>query len=215
MHKVYDFSRLKELYEDQKLEPKEIAKIIGCKQRNIYTRLHEQGIPLRGVKEGFRKITRAKYLHLLDDIKKMIEDKRTKPEIAESLGISTDTVTSVIRAFDLPRTKSEWTKRERHPNWKGGYKSYHGYIRVRVYDHPYAASDGYIPLHRKLVEDRLGRYLKPDEIVHHIDGDKSNNELSNLMVLSPSDHFVRTKLCKKCPLQKEIKTLKMKYCVTN
>ena len=34
--------------------------------------------------------------------------------------------------------------------------------------------------HRLVMEEHLGRKLKPQEVVHHIDGDKSNNKLSNL-----------------------------------
>ena len=36
--------------------------------------------------------------------------------------------------------------------------------------------------HRKVVEERIGRSLRSDEIVHHIDADKSNNASSNLYV---------------------------------
>ena len=38
------------------------------------------------------------------------------------------------------------------------------------------------------MEKQLGRRLSFNEIVHHIDGDKSNNELSNLEILSRSEH---------------------------
>ena len=37
-------------------------------------------------------------------------------------------------------------------------------------------------LHRKIVEDNIGRELSRDEIVHHIDCDKTNNAIENLHV---------------------------------
>lgn len=44
------------------------------------------------------------------------------------------------------------------------------------------------PEHRYLVEKALGRKLNRDEVVHHIDGDRSNNALENLVVLSRGEH---------------------------
>ena len=47
---------------------------------------------------------------------------------------------------------------------------------------------GYRPEHRVVMENHLGRILRKDEYVHHIDGNSLNNKLSNLMVVSPSEH---------------------------
>lgn len=38
--------------------------------------------------------------------------------------------------------------------------------------------------HRKVAEQILGRKLRPGEVVHHKDGDKHNNDPSNLMIFS-------------------------------
>lgn len=38
--------------------------------------------------------------------------------------------------------------------------------------------------HRAVAEEKLGRPLKPGEVVHHIDGDKHNNTPENLMVFA-------------------------------
>lgn len=42
--------------------------------------------------------------------------------------------------------------------------------------------------HRIVAEQKLGRSLKKGEIVHHIDGNKRNNNPSNLMVMTQSEH---------------------------
>ena len=44
-------------------------------------------------------------------------------------------------------------------------------------------------LHRVLAERTLGRKLRSDEIVHHMDGNKRNNALDNLTVMTRADHF--------------------------
>jgi len=45
-----------------------------------------------------------------------------------------------------------------------------------------------IRLHRYLIEKKLGRKLKRNEHVHHIDFNPQNNNLSNLQLLSSSEH---------------------------
>ena len=42
--------------------------------------------------------------------------------------------------------------------------------------------------HRIVAEEILGRPLEPNEVVHHIDGNKRNNDPSNLMIITQSEH---------------------------
>jgi hypothetical protein len=40
------------------------------------------------------------------------------------------------------------------------------------------------------MERSLGRFLKPKEVIHHLDGNKLNNNLDNLKLFSNShEHF--------------------------
>ena len=45
-----------------------------------------------------------------------------------------------------------------------------------------------IPIHRLIMQQKLGRELSSKEHVHHIDGNQSNNHIDNLIVLPCGEH---------------------------
>lgn len=49
-----------------------------------------------------------------------------------------------------------------------------------VPNHPKATKNNYVLLHRIILENYLDRLLEDDEIPHHIDEDKKNNNIENL-----------------------------------
>lgn len=42
--------------------------------------------------------------------------------------------------------------------------------------------------HQIIMENHIGRELKENEVIHHIDGNKRNNDLSNLMLVTREEH---------------------------
>jgi hypothetical protein len=80
-------------------------------------------------------------------------------------------------------------KGKSNPKWLGGeYINNKGYIKILVPDHPYRDSHGHVLKHRWIYEQYLGRYLRPEEHIHHKDNNKLNNDLSNLELTDRSKH---------------------------
>ncbi len=65
----------------------------------------------------------------------------------------------------------------------GGYR----YCRTEPV-HPKANSKGLYPLHRVLMENHLGRLLVVGEIVHHANGNRRDDRIENLVLLSRAEH---------------------------
>jgi hypothetical protein len=57
--------------------------------------------------------------------------------------------------------------------------------------HPMANVAGIVYEHRAVMFEHLGRVLRSDECVHHIDGDKLNNDPANLVVWLSQVHSMR------------------------
>lgn len=71
---------------------------------------------------------------------------------------------------------------EDNPNWKGGRWMADGYVWIRVDGKPVAE-------HRHVVEMSIGRPLRSDEIVHHINHIRTDNRLENLQIMSRAEHI--------------------------
>lgn len=74
-----------------------------------------------------------------------------------------------------------------------------------VPEHPFATDRGYVLEHRIVVENSLCRLLGPDEIIHHVNEQKKDNRIENLIVTSVAEHnrhhnsTGRTALLLRCP----------------
>ena len=62
------------------------------------------------------------------------------------------------------------------------------YIYFCDSNHPLATTSGVVHYHRHVASLKIGRWLTPDENVHHIDGNIFNNSPDNLQILSSAEH---------------------------
>lgn len=84
---------------------------------------------------------------------------------------------------------------ENHPNWQGGRIKRRGYVYVFTPHHPFATKAGYVMEHRLVMEAELGRYLEKWEQVHHQNGMKDDNRITNLQIVIIKKHFGKVR----CP----------------
>ncbi|MDD5433648.1 MAG: HNH endonuclease [Candidatus Pacebacteria bacterium] len=108
-------------------------------------------------------------------------------EIAQDCEVSITTISRWAEKFDIReiRQYSGDRKGPNNPYWKGGkYKdSQTGYIYIYLPEHSSANKKGYLPEHRAVMEDFLGRELKTNEVVRHKNKIKDDNRLENLELI--------------------------------
>lgn len=91
--------------------------------------------------------------------------------------------TSQYCSVPCARKKNGGHNRIDGPSW---WTNSRGYIEGRVW-----TADGSrrrVRQHRFVMEQALGRELRPSETVHHINGDKTDNRLANLQLMEHGAH---------------------------
>lgn len=94
-------------------------------------------------------------------------------------------------------------KGEKNASWNGDNRKLtgHGYVMIRVPEHPFADKWGWVFEHRAVAEKHLlndensveiggERYLRSDYCVHHINFDRTDNRTENLSVMTSKAHRV-------------------------
>jgi hypothetical protein len=95
----------------------------------------------------------------------------------------------MIKRKAVRNNKGQWAKGNL-TKWKGGKSiTKDGYIMIYSPKHPFCIKNGYVLEHRLKMEKKLGRFLKKDENIHHLDGNVKNNKLNNLYLSSNSEHI--------------------------
>lgn len=154
---------LYELYIRQGKTIREVANILGISTGSVYNYLHKFGIKTREPNKGFLGHTHSKTAR--EKISKAHKGKavsdKTKKKISEAHKIS---------GIGHKKKRSD------------------GYIAVYYPDHPKSNKAGYIMEHDLIMERMIGRHLKDDEVVHHVNGIKDDNRMENLILMKFKEH---------------------------
>jgi HNH endonuclease len=119
-----------------------------------------------------------------DQIKELYIDRQLSvAQVAKTLNTSPQPLYKRLRKMGLMRNFGETrkitgaTRGENNPNWQGGRFIHNGYVMIWL--------DGeYLYEHRYIAEQKLGRKLNPGEVIHHVDGNKTNNDPENILIFA-------------------------------
>lgn len=135
--------------------------------------------------------TEAKYLH-------WVAEGRSVADLVRLTGRSKKVVYRVLRKLGL-KPKKGYRRGPSHGSWTGGKKiDKSGYVLLHLPQHPNARG-GYVREHRVVMERKLGRFLLPEEVVHHLNGDRADNRPQNLEVFESNAEHLREELAGRCP----------------
>lgn len=135
----------------------------------------------------------------IERIRELAALQMTTSEIAADIGYSQKAVWGAMRRNEIPRLPQK-ARPEHNHFWNGGRTvDRDGYILVKSPSHPHATAIGYVREHRLVMEGVLGRYLEPQEVVDHIDGDTSNNDPGNLRLFPTNAEHLRVTLAGRVP----------------
>jgi biotin operon repressor len=145
--------------------------------------------------------------------------KETKEEMAQALGMTHNQVEWIMKKHNIKLYNSKKYSENEIDFIKANYPTYGSKYCAKILDrsenainkkikklglsiqwgYHYIDKQGYMVncsdrknkyyVHRRVMEEKLGRKLKSNEIVHHIDGNKLNNNPDNLELTNRSEHI--------------------------
>lgn len=164
-----------------------IARTIDVPVKTLYPTMKRLGLAV--VRSGRRTgITPVQ----IEEMSKLYARGMNTTDIGERYDITSGTVTRYLRDAGVNIRPAGFRHGEEHHAWVGGRRiDENGYSYVwlrpddqffRMVHKGHGDAGGYVLEHRLAMAKYLGRPLREDETVHHIDNNRSNNRIDNLQL---------------------------------
>ena len=165
---------------------KAVARHLGVNHAAVHRAIKDYGWHITSDKSRWKKRTSRLVVHH-DRIRELaLTGQYSTTEIARLIGEkNAEQVRRYMVRHNMPRIAEGARKGAKNHGWRGGrIIDADGYVQVHQPDHPNAKSNGKVYEHRLVMEQVLGRYLEPEEVVHHINGIKDDNRPENLALFA-------------------------------
>jgi len=134
-----------------------------------------------------------------------VNKKMSRSKLAEFLGVKMGRINRWLTALDIRLDADQYgagmregrkfrlsdpisIRRRLQAIGRKGPVDMYGYNLIFNSMHPKARVDGYVSEHRVVIEQQIKRFMEKHEDVHHLNYKRDDNRLSNLMLLTDSDH---------------------------
>lgn len=159
----------------------EVEEKTGISRRTVPRMFARLGLEKSSNKLSLRKFSGEKELKIIERYKEGVDIDDIKKEFNVGHGHLYEILKRHNVSVRPPRAG------DKHPSWKGGKGiDKDGYVRCWMsFNHPFIEmrkADGYAFEHRLVMAEHLGRVLKKNETVHHINGNRADNRIENLQL---------------------------------
>ena len=161
--------KLEKLYVQEEKTMKECSEILNISVGSIYNYIKKYNIKSR--------------IAMTEKTRQKISDALIgRPSSRKGYKLSESTKRKISEA-----NKGKFYKSSKY----GGHRKQRtdGYICVYLTPHQRSTKDGYVMEHILVMEEKIGRYITRDEVVHHKNHIRNDNRLENLELMTFREHM--------------------------